>query len=174
MKTAIEKYKDVFDIDTCNKIVKIIEANLDQARDNIYSKTQSVICKELMVPSVGLRDFINKEIHKVLTEYQIKYRYWNAFNNTGLQLRKITGATKEHVDVHNIVKSETSRDTRNVSVIIGLNSDYEEGTFHFPYQDYTTTVKQGEAIVFPVWFMYPHYVDAPIGYRYTINTWYQY
>ena len=80
------------------------------------------------------------------------------------QLRKITGNTKYHID-------GISKDLRNVSIIIGLNSDYEEGEFHFPYQDFSTTVKRGEAIVFPVYFMYPHFVDAPIGNRYTINTW---
>jgi len=76
----------------------------------------------------------------------------------------------DSIDLKVIHKTEIE-DNRNVSVIIGLNSDYEKGEFHFPFQDYTTTVKRGEAIVFPVYFMYPHFVDEPIGNRYTINTW---
>ena len=90
---------------------------------------------------------------------------FNCYSDVGFALRKISGATRQHVD------STDSKDNRNVSIIIGLNSDYKNGEFHFPYQDYTTTIKRGEAIAFPVWFMYPHSVDAPIGYRYTINTW---
>ena len=75
--------------------------------------------------------------------------------------------TYEHID--NIYTDGNK--ARNVSIILGLNSDYEGGEFHFPEQDFSTTVKRGEAIIFPVYFMYPHFVDAPIGHRYTINTW---
>ena len=100
-----------------------------------------------------------------MEEYHKKYSYFNCYSDVGFSLRKITGATRQHVD------NSTKHDNRNLSFIIGLNSDYENGEFHFPYQDYTTTIKRGEAITFPVWFMYPHFVDAPVGYRYTINTW---
>ena len=73
--------------------------------------------------------------------------------------------TKEHID--NITK-----DQRNVSIILGLNSDYEKGEFHFPLQDFSTTVKRGEAIVFPVYFMYPHSVEKiEKGSRWSIVTW---
>lgn len=168
MKTGIEKFKDVLDSDTCNSIVNIIEFNLHKAKDLIHGKGQNVIAKELFPIqefSVELDQLVVNATQKCMEEYHKKYPYFNCYSDVGFALRQITGATRQHVD------NTKSEDNRNVSLIIGLNSDYENGEFHFPYQDYTTTIKRGEAIAFPVWFMYPHYVDAPIGYRYTINTW---
>ena len=105
-------------------------------------------------------------IEKVVNKYAEMYPFFRVHSDVGYQLRKITGYTRVHVD-----RNPDIEDRRNVSIILGLNSDYEKGEFHFPFQDYTTTVKRGEAIVFPVYFMYPHYVNEPIGNRYTINTW---
>ncbi len=168
MQTGIEKFKDVLDSDTCDLIVNLIESNLDQAKDLNHAENQNVIAKELFPIqqfSAELDQLIVKATQKCMEEYQKKYGYFTCYSDVGFSLRKITGATRYHVD------NTKAEDNRNVSFIIGLNNDFENGEFHFPYQEYTTTLKRGEAIVFPVWFMYPHYVDAPIGYRYTINTW---
>lgn len=169
MKTGIKKFKNVLDTDTCNALINIVENNLDKAVDYpVYEHRQNVIRKELPIISADVDDIVHKALEKTLLEYQDEYRYLIATRDVGFVLRKISGATREHADVMQ------ANDSRNLSIIVGLNSDYEEGTFHFPYQEYTTTVKQGEAIIFPVWFPYPHYVDAPIGYRYTVHTWLQY
>ena len=172
MRTGIEKFKNVFSDKTCDQIVKYIEDNLDQAKDfDMYDRLNNVICQELY-PKEGtkLDNAIYKVINKICTLYNKKYSGFGATGDTSYQLRKISGKTREHSDGiqanFNGVKV-----IRNISIIIGLNSDYEEGQFHFPFQDFTTTVKRGEAIAFPVYFMYPHSVDAPIGFRYTINTW---
>ena len=168
MKTGIEKFKDALDSDTCNSIVNIIESNLDQAKELTHGEGQNVIAKELFPIqqfSAELDQLVVNATQKCIDEYHKKYNFFYCYSDVGFSLRKISGATRQHVD------STDSKDNRNVSIIIGLNSDYKNGEFHFPYQDYTTTIKRGEAISFPVWFMYPHYVDAPIGYRYTINTW---
>ena len=169
MKTGIEKFKNVFSDKTCDQIVKYIEDNLEQAKDfDFYDPHNHVICQELY-PTKGseLDNTIYKVINQICSLYRKKYSHFTANSDTAYQLRKISGKTREHVD------GVTTSDPiiRSISIIIGLNSDYEEGQFHFPYQDFTTTVKRGEAIAFPVYFMYPHSVDAPIGFRYTINTW---
>ncbi len=168
MNTGVEKYKDVIDSDTCDTIVNLIESNLDKAKDLVHTKDQHVVAKELFPIqnfSVDLDQLVVKATQKTMDQYHDKYRYFTCYSDCGFALRKISGATRQHVD------NSQREDNRNVSLIIGLNDDFENGEFHFPYQEYTTTLKRGEAIVFPVWFMYPHYVDAPIGYRYTINTW---
>jgi len=165
MKTGIEKFKNVIDPDTCDLLIKYLEDNLHESIDLDYRHGQNVICKEITLqPHTELDMIVFEIIGNVAKKYKEKYSFFQARGDTGYQLRKITGKTREHVD--NITK-----DQRNVSIILGLNSDYEKGEFHFPVQDFSTTVKRGEAIVFPVYFMYPHFVEEPIGYRYTINTW---
>ena len=167
MKTGIEKFKNVMDVETCNLLIKHLEDNLHNSIDFTHSDKQNVVCKEIMLePNSELDTMVLKTIQKALASYSQKYPFFQGRARTGYQLRKITGNTRVHVD-----RNPDIEDKRNVSVIIGLNSDYEKGEFHFPEQDYITTVKRGEAIVLPVYFMYPHYVDEPIGSRYTINTW---
>ena len=167
MKTGIEKFENVMSPDTCDLLIKHLENNLDKCDDLNHSDKQNVVCKEIMLqPNSVLDTMVSKTIEKVLGAYAEKYAFFQGRARTGSQLRKITGNTRVHVD-----RNPDIEDKRNVSVIIGLNSDYEKGEFHFPEQDYITTLKRGEAIVFPVYFMYPHYVDEPIGNRYTINIW---
>tara|TARA_X000000368_G_C22658936_1_gene548748 strand:+ start:87 stop:593 length:507 start_codon:yes stop_codon:yes gene_type:complete len=165
MQTGIEKFKDILDYDTCETLVNILESNLDKATDKTYGCGENVICKELLIIARDVDDIVKEAVEKTAQKYHEKYPWFYTHSDAGFALRKISGATREHVDVSD------RGDNRNVSIIIGLNSDFENGEFHFPYQEYTTTLKRGEAIAFPVWFMYPHSVDAPIGYRYTINTW---
>ena len=165
MKTGIEKFKNVIDPDTCDLLIKHLEDNIHNSIDLSHRNRQNVICKEITLqPHTEIDNAVYKVIAKVVDLYKENYPFFQVRGDTGYQLRKITGNTREHID--NITK-----DQRNVSVILGLNSDYEKGEFHFPTQDFSTTVKRGEAIVFPVYFMYPHFVDKPIGNRYTINTW---
>ena len=168
MKTGIEKFKDAIDSETCDLLIKYLEDNLHDATDLSHNDVQNVIGKEILLrQNSELDTMIFKSIEMVMNEYaNIYYPFFRVHSDVGYQLRKITGYTRVHVD-----RNPDIEDRRNVSIILGLNSDYEKGEFHFPFQDYTTTVKRGEAIVFPVYFMYPHYVDEPIGNRYTINTW---
>ena len=165
MKTGIEKFKNVIDSESCNLLINHLEDNLDDAITTKHGEGQNVICKEIKLQRhTELDDLVLETVGKIAALYADEYHLFGANGVLPSQLRKITGNTKYHVD-------GISKDRRNASIIIGLNSDYEEGEFHFPYQDFSTTVKRGEAIVFPVYFMYPHFVDAPIGNRYTINTW---
>ena len=167
MKTGIEKFKDVIDSDICDLVIKHIEDNIDQLENMEYGDNQNVICKEsILEQGCELDSLIYKVVNKVILMYKEKYFWFNATGDRGYQVRKITGATREHIDF-----SSKPTDSRIISIIFGLNSDYEKGEFYFPYQDFSTTVKRGEAIAFPVYFMYPHFVNEPIGYRYTINTW---
>ncbi len=175
MKTGIEKFKNVISDETCDLLIKHIEDNMDKTDDMKYVddglslRSNNVICRQLVLEAHSeLDNLVYKSIQKVAAMYAEKYRYFIAHGDTGYQLRKITGKTYEHIDN---IYSEYEDRARITSVILGLNSDYEDGEFNFPEQNFSTTVKRGEAIVFPVYYLYPHYVDAPIGYRYTINTW---
>ena len=168
MKTGIEKFKNIVNKKTCDLLIKHFENNINQSADLDYEDNlNNVICKQLYLPHRSeLDNCVYKSITNVLEKYQKKYPRFKGTGDTGYQLRRISGTTRQHIDdvfVENTI--------RTVSIILGLNSDYEKGEFHFPEQKFTTTVKQGEAIIFPVYFLYPHSVDSPIGYRYTINTW---
>ena len=178
MKTGIEKFENVISDETCDLLINHIKDNIDNSADLKYTPNgegnlagyNNVICRQLFLSNgSNLDDLVYKSISKVVNLYGEKYSTFVATGDTGYQLRRISGATRSHID--NIYDFANPNAVRNTSIILGLNSDYEEGQFHFPFQDFSTTVKRGEAIIFPVYFLYPHSVDAPVGYRYTINTW---
>ena len=93
---------------------------------------------------------------------------------SAMQLRKINGPTRMHVDALTspIFENQTTN-IRIYSVIVALNSDYEGGQFYFPRQNVTVKLKAGEALIFPPYWTYPHCTNALNGtFRYTINTWF--
>jgi|TARA_R100000278_G_C5417094_1_gene145228 hypothetical protein len=111
---------------------------------------------------------IHEAFTKVIREYIKQVPTYMPHSNTGYQIRKVHGSTRRHWD--NIFAGNAPY-LRNLSIIAGLNSDFEEGVFNFPQQDYQTRLLRGEAIAFPVYFTHPHEVSCPVGYRYTVNTW---
>jgi len=76
---------------------------------------------------------------------------------------------KKHID-----RSHNSKATsdREISVVIGANSDYSGGDLIFPRQDLSIRVEAGDVIVFPSGYTHPHEV-TPVtkGTRKTIVTW---
>jgi predicted 2-oxoglutarate/Fe(II)-dependent dioxygenase YbiX len=93
---------------------------------------------------------------------------------SAMQLRKINGPTRMHVDALTspIFENQTTN-IRIYSVIVALNSDYEGGQFYFPRQNVTVKLKAGEALIFPPYWTHPHCTNALNGtFRYTINTWF--
>ena len=59
-----------------------------------------------------------------------------------------------------------------MSVIFCLNSNYQDGEFYFPKQNFKIKLKKGDILCFP-YYTHPHMVTSPTNntYRYTINTW---
>ena len=93
---------------------------------------------------------------------------------SAMQLRKINGPTRMHVDALTspIFENQTTN-IRIYSVIVALNSDYEGGQFYFPRQNVTVKLKAGEALIFPPYWTHPHCTNALNGtFRYTINSWF--
>jgi len=105
--------------------------------------------------------------------------------NSGYNLRKIYGRTKEHTDgilnlidsdvtfIDNSKKMDDYKMVRNASIIFALNDDYDGGEFFFPYHNIRLKMKKGSVIIFPPFWTHPHEVSCVENntFRYTINTW---
>ena len=67
MKTGIEKFKNVMDVETCDLLIKHLEDNLHNSIDFTHSDKQNVICKEIMLqPHTELDAMIFKPIEKFI------------------------------------------------------------------------------------------------------------
>ncbi len=166
---GILKLNNVMTDELCKNLIQYHTNNKESCKRYTHDTPyNNVDCLELrLIEGSALDNLVYDCVVTVIEKYISVYPKFTCSGDVGYQLREITGQTKEHID--NVLDRDGR--LRNISIIFGLNSDYENGEFHFPFQKYTTTVKRGQAIVFPVYFMYPHSVDAPIGSRYTINTW---
>jgi predicted 2-oxoglutarate/Fe(II)-dependent dioxygenase YbiX len=79
---------------------------------------------------------------------------------------------KLHCDhIHNIFSSDEHKGIPILSVICLLNDDYEGGELVF-FEDKILTPSQGDVIIFPSNFLFPHEVK-PItkGLRYSVVSW---
>ena len=167
----------------CDEIITFINtsANIKETRDN-GSNVRGKCCFPCTMGSENGADIINEKIYEVVAK--ITHKLMDTFPIsvsafTPFQLRKIHCATKIHID--GIFRRElmdergflTPNDMRELTVIIGLNDDYEGGELHFPEQKNTMKLKRGQAIAFPPYWTHPHYTDDLLNntVRYTIITW---
>jgi hypothetical protein len=184
-KNQIFLFENVLSDELCNKLIYNI--NSLAIRECDYNVGNNVKCTQLLIDEIKdsfLKETIDSDIYKLIgniieklqSKYDIKCR-----GDTGYELRKITGATRRHVDgtvsqIENYIKESKdipNNQIRNMSVIIALNSDYEGGEFCFPEQNTSIKLKRGQALAFPPYWTHPHYTNDLKNdtYRYTITTW---
>lgn len=172
----------------CNKMVNIIKQINFNNRVN-YTPTNNIIGEivSLMVLNKLYSSQLNLHEQDVLTKliiifysiyirsivYTIHKINHIIFENKipgiqTVQIRKIDGATREHVDG---VFMDNS--VRLLSCIIALNDDYTYGKIHFPNQNIDLKLELGDILLFPPYWTHPHYTDKPEGnVRYTITFWF--
>ena len=163
---------NLFSEDICTKIIDTI--NEDPGKKLLRRKGQNVHAYEKQL----LMNHPFAEVIKSKLEELARYlgnRYHISFSQTPVQepvcLRKIYDPTKLHEDGLNA--GENQPESRTVSVIIALNSDYDGGEIVFPCQNFKTKLEQGDVIVFPPFWTHPHYTESLNNntFRYTMTTW---
>jgi len=77
----------------------------------------------------------------------------------------------EHCDHINSIFDGQRKGIPTLSIVGSLNDDYEGGDF-IMFEDKKIDIKQGELIIFPSLFLYPHRVEPVIkGTRYSYVSW---
>tara|TARA_R100000734_G_C3304589_1_gene95095 strand:- start:455 stop:1054 length:600 start_codon:yes stop_codon:yes gene_type:complete len=178
---------DVISEELTDKLVDYI-SNLkdDELKTESYGPTSNVNCKYiglLEIKDKKTRDELDSGVFEVvgnIIKYLKKEYEFEGGQDSGYQLRKIYGPTRQHVDgpfTHPKSLTPSSIITvdavRTGSLIISLNDDYKGGEFKFPYQKKTFRLKKRQAVIFPPYWTHPHSVSSPTEktLRYTINTW---
>ena len=182
MKNFITIVDNAFSDTLCEELIEYWNKHEDNMvlRDYFDSQAEvnNVRTKELLLDSVNPEEkyFIEKiqsSFQKVVNKYTAEVGTFTAHIDQGLSLRRIHGATRNHTDGLYCADGSGKKFERKLSVIVGLNSDFEGGEFDFPFQDFKYTLRKGQAICFPPYYTHPHSVSEPTNgtYRYTINTW---
>lgn len=175
-KNHIFVFDDVISDDICDELIKIIdeEAHIEEK----WGPGSNVQCKGIFVTGAKQGQKYDKIIYDIIHEKILELHKCDLTitGDCGYNLRKITGATRQHKDGmvgnQNYVQVKTA-ELRTMSVVIALNSEYEGGEFCFPHQNFMIKLKRGQMIAFPPYWTHPHFTNdlRDDTYRYTINTW---
>ena len=135
---------------------------------------------EMSQQPVSTKRFIMDEMYNALLEYQAvhlkncgvtTFKGWQGY--TALRLNRYSENKKMafHDDhIHSMFDGER-KGIPIVSVLGLLNDDYEGGEFVM-FDDHVVDFKQGDLLIFPSIFLYPHRVE-PVkkGTRYSYISW---
>jgi hypothetical protein len=154
------------------------------------SRTLLISAPEIKAKNPSVRESIDAEIYsilnKVISEYVNDVMPLAQVNSdSGYELTSYAKGSffKEHIDAFYPKRTFSSfstdnvrkvdAETRQLSVSIQLNEDYEGGELTFYNKKHTVTKKKGLITVFPSNHLFPHQV-TPVeeGVRYSIVTWF--
>ena len=163
--------KNVLSKNVCGKIIK--DKKNPFIRSGVMGNkiNEGRTCYEKRI-SKDFNDDIYKGVGKILEEYKNMYPNFmtgHSMEDTGYKHLLYKGSNKgeykEHTDHYDMFP-------RVLSCSILLNDNYEGGNFAFFKKELILNAKQGEAIVFPSNFCFPHAV-LPVtkGNRHSLITW---
>lgn len=167
-------FEDIITNEQCDHIIETMKKSFKKEyKIEKWEKNQNVNC--IYVNDIKeLDSMVFDIIHNVIQK--LSQMGTTSHGDSGYCYRKIFGPTRIHSDGIYVEKDKQyvpMKRIRNMSIIIGLNEDYEGGEFYFPNQDRTIKLKKGNIIAFPPYWTHPHMTYPLLNntYRYTINTW---
>ena len=179
----IKVYHNHIDDGICKQTIDELNAAVwhEHTFDNYDNKTKIKLSgnQELSTSydNVSTKDVLMKQIWEGLNQYIIKDFHfswldgWNGFTPLRFNQYKENKKMAEHCDHIIINEAGTRKGIPVLSIIGSLNDDYEGGEF-IMFQDEEIKLKQGDLMIFPSIFLYPHRVEPVTkGVRNTFVSW---
>jgi hypothetical protein len=182
LRTYLKVYKDWIPSDICKETVEELEKVEGQFQThqfyNASDKSYHSYEHELSVTwsNVNHKEFFMKRIWEGLQQYitDFNFEWWNSwqgFSEVRFNRYRPDTQMKLHCDhIHSMFDGER-KGIPTLTVLGGLNNDYVGGELVF-WQDTAIQLKEGEIMIFPSCFLYPHRVDLVTkGTRYSYVSW---
>ena len=179
----IKVYHNHIDDDICKQTIDELNATVwhEHTFDDYDNKTKIKLSgnQELSTSydNVSTKDVLMKQIWEGLNQYIIKDFHfswldgWNGFTPLRFNQYKENKKMAEHCDHIIINEAGTRKGIPVLSIVGSLNDDYEGGEF-IMFQDEEIKLKQGDLMIFPSVFLYPHRVEPVTkGVRNTFVSW---
>tara|TARA_R110000824_G_scaffold121941_1_gene278473 strand:- start:630 stop:1202 length:573 start_codon:yes stop_codon:yes gene_type:complete len=141
----------------------------------IVRKNELDVCwsEDSLTYNKELHDLIWKALEKyILKEYKNKYhRAWAGFSLIKFNRYSKGQIMTKHIDHIKSLFEGERRGNPTLSIIGALNNNYTGGELIF-FDNYKITLKEGDIILFPSNFLYPHKVKPVTkGKRYSFVSW---
>jgi len=158
--------------------------NTFEYKNNKITENNNVECYECINYKDSDITIFLKDIVQRIFYTMKKIKNITILGDTGIQLRKVYGNTRRHIDgvcsdlllhptYHIKIKS-----VRILTLVGLLNDNFEGGVYNFPEQNIQLKLKAGSVLVFPPYFTHPHEVSSiiqnnknNIKYRYIFSSW---
>lgn len=187
MKTKLSDYvvkiKNVLSKKQCNDIVKELE-EVEWKQHLFYHNKENKYApesaeKELDSSSEYIKsypiimDSVWKSLHKYIVD-DLKFSWfsgWSGFTSIKFNRYQDNKMMANHCDhIHDIFEGE-KKGIPILSIVGGLNNNYQGGEF-IMFENKKYEIKEGEILIFPSNFLYPHQVKPVTkGTRYSYVSW---
>jgi hypothetical protein len=182
LKTYLKVYKDWIPADICKETVKELEKVEGQFQTHqfydVSTNSHHSYNNELSVTwsNVKHKDLFMKRIWDGLQQYvtEFNFKWWNSWQGySEVRFNRYRPDTqmKLHCDhIHSMFDGQR-KGIPTLTVLGGLNNNYKGGELVF-WEDSIIPLKEGEIMIFPSNFLYPHRVDLVTkGTRYSYVSW---
>jgi len=184
LKHYIKNYKNFIDKDICNKTIKELELKENEFTQhtfyNQHKQSYGTLSGNQELDITGTttttKRLIMDKIWHGLSDYMkyINLPYftgWSGYSDIRWNRYKETRKMAEHCDhIHSIFEGPR-KGVPVLSCLGSLNDDYVGGELVF-FGDTTIEFKQGDLLIFPSNFLYPHRVEPVIsGVRWSYISW---
>ena len=182
LKDFILQLDHFVDKETCNKTLQEINNisyqqhtfyNVGTDKDAPRSGEQEL---EVSYDNISTKSIIMNRIWHACKSYINELQYpwftgWAGYSSVRFNKYSENKKMAAHVDhIHSLFEGKR-KGIPILSVLGVLNDDYEGGEFIF-FDDYKVDFKQGDIVIFPSNFMYPHRVEPVTkGTRYSYISW---
>jgi hypothetical protein len=170
---------NLFDISLCTQIIDEMENKLTYKHLS-YFNGNNVLCYNTINPeNISIKNKILELTSDLLHFIKITFPEMNLDSFSFFQLRKVYGATREHVDgvfgetiEHPLHSNALVKTIRTLTLVVALNDDFDGGIHSFPTQDFNVKLKTGTCLLFPPYWTHKHSVsDINNKYRYIFSLW---
>ena len=182
LRTYLKVYKDWIPSDICKETVKELEKIEGQFQTHqfydVHSNSNHSYEHELSVThsDVKHKQLFMQRIWEGLQKYMADFQFpwyssWSGFSEVRFNRYRPDTQMKLHCDhIHSMFDGER-KGIPTLTILGGLNNDYQGGELVL-WEDTITPLKEGEIMIFPSNFLYPHRVDLVTkGTRYSYVSW---
>lgn len=178
----VKKIPNFLDKKTCNEIIKQLQSCKWEDHE-FYNSVQRVTRKlsgeqELEVTGelIPSYDFIMKSLWDQIKNYIDSFNFnwftsWNGYTNLRFNRYRKNRKMAEHCDHIQSMFDGERKGIPILSLLCILNDNYSGGEF-IMFKDKEIKLKQGDLLIFPSNFLFPHKVEPVTkGTRYSFISW---
>lgn len=181
LKDYVKVYKDFLSSSDCKTVIKKLKKENWSSHSYFdYRRNETIQYEnELFVSSPmndELFDDLNKRLWHLISKYitSLRFTYYNSWSGYSLiryNRYDVGSEMRKHCDHINSLFDGNRKGIPTLTILGSLNNNYKGGEL-LMFDDEVTELKEGEVMIFPSNFLYPHQIKPVTkGTRYSFVSW---